>query len=185
MSVTPSGILSEPIDHARTLLANASAWQSWVGASDATQAKDSIHIGATPPPADGETYTQNELANLWPLAIIDLPPDGGGYQVSRNADGVDQQFPESGRVVMAFEDKVPDQHLGSPADARLAFFNNLGAVMLDMLQLSGTDDGTNAYLWLRGINILEGPVREDLNEVASVGAYHWVVLDLPWGFGSG
>ena len=184
MSVAATSILSLPLDHARTLLSHSSTWQSWVRASDATEAEASIHLGATPPPADGSQYSNEELRSLWPLAVISLPPDGGGFQAARDGDGTELVWPERGRIVMGIEDAIASHRLRAPGDALVEYLNELGGIMRDMLDLSGTDDGTNQFLWLRQINILDGPTREDLDAGGAVPGYHWTVLDLSWGFGS-
>lgn len=182
MTVTPTGILSLPLDNARTLIANSATWQNWVGAADADAAKEHIHI-AGPPPPSGEYFSDAEMNNLWPLCVLALPPDGQGFAVRREGDGTDLVMPQRGMVMAMFEDGVDGENENSPGDAEFAFLNEIGGVLGDMLDLAGTGDGTNQYLWLRGASINRGPMREDINEQER--PHHWILIDLPWGFGGG
>lgn len=78
MAVTPSGLLSLPLDALADLLAGTDAFQAWTGAATAAAAKERIHPHAVCADPNDASY-----ALLWPYAVINWAPgltiSWGGY----------------------------------------------------------------------------------------------------------
>jgi len=145
MAVTPSGILSEPLGYLRDTIAASTAFQAWVGAADAAEAKESIYPVAA------------RVASM-PYCVIDWAEN---WARIADAGGTRNHFAGGGDLVMTFQAAIADG-LGE-ADAAWTFMNNVGAVISDMEKLAGTDP----YLNITEISKENGPVRPTEDEVQS------------------
>lgn len=81
MAPTTAGTncLTQVEDAIVELIANCSAFQTWVGAASATAAKTSIYVHDVPQKATTDSrdyYTEAETAALFPLVLIASPIDG-------------------------------------------------------------------------------------------------------------
>ena len=163
MAVEPTGMLSKPLGHARTLLAACESFQGWVGVAaedlgepeGIAEALEHIHLVAFEDAAQGD---QSEAAYraarsvLRPLAVLALGSDFFG-DVDAEPAGY---FRHGGSIVFIFE------HLADPgeaglceADAALTFSNAVGAILEEVEALSGTA----TYLHVTGHRKQFGPAR--------------------------
>ena len=175
MAVTPSGMLSLPIKSMEDLIANTSAFQAWVGAGDVATARGSIYKMALPKPSDGDTYTTSEIAALWPFVIIAPNPTGGAFSADKVADA-DPVLLDRGSILVHWENAVATEDDDEP-DPLYQFLNDVGGILNDMLNLSGT----STYLNVRSYNTLDGPNRATEDAHAGLGDYYYMVMQFDWG----
>lgn len=124
MPVTPSGIISLPLQYLAELLAASAVFQVWTGAANETEALDSIHyVGRADPAA---------LAR--PYAIASFAADSG--TMNRQAGGVGSSFGISGGVGLILFNDV--NAALSIEDQVLAFANKVGAILAEMAAAAGT-----------------------------------------------
>lgn len=117
MAVTPTGIISAPLDALASLVASSTTFQAWVGAIDEAAAKPRAYpIAAT---------GQGEFAFVRPFALIYFVP---GFRIKRGGYG-------SGNLQILFEAAVnPDYAAdGQDADAVFGFTNKVGDILKEMM----------------------------------------------------
>jgi hypothetical protein len=124
-----------------TLLADVTAFRSWVGAGTAEQAKARIYIAAE----DEGSYTR-------PFALIATQP---GELDRAIAGGATTEHIESGTVFVLFEDDASGTH----EEAFRSFGNHVGGIIDGLCALAGR--GT--YLHVRAIE-LDDIQRSDLDQ---------------------
>lgn len=157
MTVTPSGILSEPMANLRAALSQCDAFQTWVDANDATAALSSIGLV--------------EKADLTrPFAVI----DHGETWETRRLDG-GGTYHDNGSLFVLFEEDVAEDNQSSEADAVLAFSNTIGAILEDLWAVSpGVFD-------TRSISLVSGPLRSDDKERKQGEDYVQIIFQVRWG----
>jgi len=164
--VSASAAISLPLENLRTLVAASANFQAWVGAGDASEAKEHVYRVAADSP----------FSSKRPFALV-RNADPGEVEHASEAGGAAQYFVESGALELYFEDAVAEANQDSHADAELAFLNTVGAIMGDMEALAGS--GT--YLTMTGWQILAGPTRSHPDETESGGDFYQVLLKVTWG----
>jgi len=143
MSVTPSGMFSLPLDNARTLLANAAAFQTLVEKGNATDAKTRIFIIET-----DEEFKQTEDREFCPnRAIIGYQSGGFGAELVGSTG-----WNVGGPIEVRIEAEVPDDYRNNYQWALWWFLNSLGAIVTDMRDLIAPNRG---YLNITDIKIAE------------------------------
>ena len=169
MSVTPSGMLSLPLENLRTLVAASAAFQAWVGATGETEAeliasaKEHIYLVGL----DGDN-----VVNARPFAVVD---HGESWTLTRLAEP--HTYRATGSLLLCFEDNVDAAHAGSIPDAQLAFTNMVGDVVEDMFEKAGTD----TYLAVSQITLVRGPSRSAETQQKTEGDFMQIVLQVDWG----
>lgn len=174
MSHTASGRIALVLENMRSLLAVSATFQTLRNAANATDAKVGIHLVSLPEPVDGHVYTLEELQAYRPFALIDFPDDGESFNSSRIAETA---YQDSGRLVMMLEAEVPDALAKRPADAKIWFLNQVGAILTEMMAYSG-DAG---YLTVHTFRILRGPERSRDDVLSAEGDFFQVLLEIEWG----
>ncbi len=159
MPVTPSGIMSLPLAHLRTLVANCSSFQSWTGAANAAAAEAFIHLVNLP-----------DDSLVRPYVLIDFNDKWKSQKVA------EFQFEKRGELYLLFEDDVAVANQASEADAVFDFMNNVGAVLEEMMSLSGQ----NGYLNLVEIEINDQPERTTSEESEMNEDYYTASFDVVW-----
>ena len=162
MAVVASGWLSLALENLRTLLAACPSFQTWVGAADAAAAKARIHRVSKAGPTR-------------PFALVDQWTDASATAF---AGGAGESFTHSGSQILRFEGEVSEQDSDEPADAFYTFWNAVGAIILEMEQLSGTD----GYLVVRSIMLEDGPFRSKDFE-GEADDYYYADFVVEWGPG--
>lgn len=137
--VAPTGIVSKAQGNMRTLLSESAAFQTWVGAANATEALDSIYL------IEGPAVSASR-----PLAVIG---PGDKFSMDAIAGGVISEYWHSGVVQIWFEDDVADA-LNEP-DAWFTFTNTMGAILADLVNPTDTDSVMN----ITQIEQIFGPAR--------------------------
>lgn len=162
MAVTPSGILSKPVDEFATMLANVAAFQTWVDADDASEAISSIY------PHGIETGLDNR-----PFCAIHLD----GYKSTAIGGGFGNTFSDSGAVLLVFEAAVGDDNIDSIPDAVNEFLNAVGSIIAGLKSLSGVD----GYPHIRTLDRYSGPSRVDAAEANTSEDYIQMAFTATWG----
>lgn len=148
-SVTATGLASLPLENLRTLLANCTSLQSWVGAADATAAKSHIHLMGKRKAAADATIPDAD----WPFVIVDHDDAGAFADPSIEVGG--------GTMLVQFWAQTAADYALDPENAGLAFLNNVGAILADAQTLSLQ----GGYLVVRTID-WDPEVMSDPDEVA-------------------
>lgn len=149
MPVTPTGAVSLPPKYLRDMLAASSTWQTWV--DDAVTPAARIYYGHK----DKTEQFEDDGDTLLPFAIIEdldftLPKEGFG---GRN------HFYQRGSLAIHFIAPVTAGQTHS--DAFMEFRNNIGGILDDIAQISGTA----GYLDITDMAFLEGgPSRTNPEE---------------------
>ncbi len=181
MAVSPTGVLSKPIDLLEDLIAESATFQTWVGAASAAAAKTSIHLLQLPDPADSDGYSLVESQGKRPFCLLGFPV-GAPNRFNRIADGATLTFAERGTLLMAFENNIEPIEDPDTLDDRLfTFLNNIGGIFADILAKAGTSDGSKAFLWVSAVEIIEF-FRADRDELSTHGDYFWLSASVDWGF---
>lgn len=178
MPVTPTGSLSLPLGALRTMLSNCAAFRTWVGAANPTEALESIFLVGLPGPENGEAYTPSELEELRPCAVIDFfDPGGRGLRAFTLNSLAQSDFEESGMLALDLMDDINPGDAASFEDAKIRFMNNAGAVLAELMDLSGT--GGNLHLHMIELGL--GPRRTSIEGQATRGDAWLVRLAITWG----
>jgi hypothetical protein len=161
-TVEPSGWISEPLERLRDLIADCTAFQTWVGAADAAAAKLHIHYHG---------YT----GNTRPFVVIgDMP----GYRIGlRDTHGTPRL---SGNLWLAAEAAVGADYLRTDDDAGLEFGNAWGAVLAEMVAKAGT--GASYNMELASLERVDGPNRSSDEERAQGEDFIQEIWQVTWGF---
>ena len=162
MAVTPTGFLSTPVDTLRTMLANSAAFQTWVGAADATAAKARIY----PFTIDEGSYTR-------PYAIVTF--GDGGFSLNNVGTGAADSFQDRGQLRIFFEANVSAGNQGNHADSVYEFTNQIGAVLSDIAALA-----VSGYLVISSFRV-SVPSRSDAEEKDAGADYFNVVVEVEYG----
>lgn len=135
MPVTPTGPLSLPFVAVAELLAATTAWQAICGVSSPAQARQRIHLHDLDPrdPVTG----QQPAENLLPCAVL-LDEDGLEHNRARIA---------SGRGELICEFLLPLDTDLTYSEQCIAFRNQVGSVLMEMLQRARTPDGNGGTYW--------------------------------------
>ena len=160
--VEPLNSFSKPMDLLRTMVANSTSFQTWVGAVDATAAKAFIHLIRTNP------------TPTWPLAVIDF---GDEYGRLRESGGSNQVFTQLGSMLLMFEMKVTPFNTDNWQDAGLALTNQVGLILDDIQAQAGQPDMLAIKSWE-----LKKLGRTDEDERQSTGNdLYTIVFEIDWG----
>lgn len=117
------------------LLAATTAWQTICGVSSSAQARERIHLHDLDPrdPVTG----QQPAVDLLPCAVL---LDEDGLEHSRNRIA-------SGRGELICEFLLPLDGNLNEAEQCIAFRNQVGTVLMEMLHLARTPDGQGGTYW--------------------------------------
>lgn len=170
---------------ARTL-ANCSEFIDMVGASDATQALDSIYFEKLPPPADLSKYTLTELESYRPFALI-YP-----YEYSNTRRGSPGTWSDYGALMVQIERDVPYDLAEDDAAAMQEFKAIIGRILryryyddnkrglLDLFEVEYGDEEPG-YLMGTGIRIPAMPERSDYKHIPEMGDFITGGFIVEWG----
>lgn len=159
MVSTAAGSVSLAQQHFVTMLGDSTNFRTFVGASGANiqaQALARIYQDALPPSADGREFTLIELQELRPYALVWTAPGEGGFTISIDGVGNNNEFAESGTLMLRLARDVPDDIVNQPAEIVRTFQNIYGQILDDLITLTVTAgnlsfnridlvDGQNVY----------------------------------------
>lgn len=159
VTVTYTGPLTLPLSDLRTLIAATSEFQTFVGAANATEAAESIHIGGVASPTR-------------PFVLLSLE----AFEAQRYAMGARDWFLLNGAVRVMFESAVASENQDGHADAENAALTAIDTIMSAALDLAGSD----SYMSLTGFDLAEDPRRSDEDDQDD---YYQVPCLASWGQG--
>jgi hypothetical protein len=135
---TAVGSLAKARDNLRNALAASSAFQAWVGAADAAEALERIHLSALPlpPPQKGE-YTEAELASVLPCAIVHTV----AFSAIHDATGSAWEYTHGGSINVHFIGPADSETAAYPGPCGRKFENVLGGILDDLEAIAGTSAG--------------------------------------------
>lgn len=179
MTIAAANVLSDVQENARSLLAASTAWQTWTGAADATQAAEHVYYKGLPrPPLPPEEESEPEAfglkyqQGLRPFAILDFPPESAFAWSLLSPHGT------GGQLDLLFVDNIAPGDEYDVLDAERDFVNKLGDVLEDLATNSGVN--LTAYLRVTEIRLAEGPWRGGEDERATRGDYVAARVELQW-----
>lgn len=169
----PSGGPSLALDYLKTTLANSAAFQTLVGAEDATEAKASIYLHSLPVPADANQYTLAELTGYRPYALLWTTRYEGAHEASDSA----HRFRENGAMSMQIEQDVASAITTNNAEVELRWENTIGNIIGELFDLAGQA----GYLAITRISANDGLHRTHPDQYATLGDSQWADLEVEWG----
>lgn len=176
---TPTGPISLAQQRARILLADSATFRTWTGTASQAAALNRIHLKrmATVPTSKAEWIAAR------PFCIVDLP-ENNAFVMEKTAGGRGNYYVESGAIMLQFESEVADPD--DLEDSRRIVENQLGVIFSEMWDLSGNDGatevgGTTAYLNMRGVDLVYGPIGTADDEKATQSDYILTIAMLNWG----
>lgn len=157
MAVSPSGMLSLPVDYLRSTVAASSTFQTWTGTANAAAAKARVHLGRA---AANATH---------PLACVGF---SNGFR--RFSDDLDVWQQDNVLELMFRNDFSSSLN---EADAYYTFANQIGAIMADMEAIFNDAGYLDVFDW----NIVDGPARTDDNDEQVMGYFFEVIIECRYG----
>jgi len=126
-SVTPSGVVYEPLKRFRSLLAGLTSFQTWLAVKDSAEALKSIHY----------EWTQSETRHVLLYT--------SGWSSETIARGRAVQALASGFFGVKFWEPVATTYASAPDDALISFMSNVTALMLEAHNASGQGGDLTIY----------------------------------------
>lgn len=148
--VTPTGMLSLPIDYLRNTVASSSTFRTWTSTASEALAKVRVHAVSA---------ASNATA---PLAVAGWLP---GYTRTKVGGASRNHFEGQGQLILLFRAAISE---AANADAEYDFLNKVGAVVSEMELVAGTA----TYLDIESITLSDGPYRPEENESQGIGNYY-------------
>lgn len=118
MAVSPSGILSLPLDYLRTTIANSSTFRTWTSSASVAAAKARV-------------YLVESAAPTYPFALVGWKD---GMQLDSEEGGARNFFRQDGSLELLFRSQVSDAF---DSDDVYSHLNNVGAILQEMAALAG------------------------------------------------
>ena len=159
-----AGCLALAKDNAKATLADCATFRTWVGASgdDAqAQALNRIYKDELPKPADGNTYTLEELQARRPFAIAYTGP---GFRLEK--DSGDSTW-STGTIAILLEQDIPERITNDPAAIADEFETVIGKIIYEFMALAV--GGTGGYLSATSISVPDEWVRSNPDAKADFG----------------
>jgi hypothetical protein len=129
-----TGCLSAPADALRNSLAACDAFQDWINAADATEAKLRIYLQGIPlPGGDDESYSIEQLETIFPCALIYLTSFEAGTDAT--GDGFEWGT-DSGTLELILIKLIPPQE-NDPGELERELLNTGGAILDALKDLAG------------------------------------------------
>lgn len=168
---TPTTGYNMALNNLRNALAGCSAFQTFAGAEDATEALARIHTNALPKPAAGGVYTLAEMQAYRPCAIIWTAPDQGGYRYVKEGT---RSFCDSGMIVVCLHWSIPVSIEDDPQEIEIQFGEHVGGIMDDLADQAESGFRVQAME-------PEGPYQNPEDSVPTEGNYLMGIIHLKWG----
>lgn len=120
-----------------TALSECTAFQTWVLAANATEAKSRIHIDEVEPP-ENRIYTSDELEASIPLVIIEPDEDGDTILYEHIADRSPNQYGVGWSLNLQFLGSI-NRAAETVNHDRRVFKNQIGAIVEELLTRQEVD----------------------------------------------
>lgn len=152
------------------LIASATAFQSMVGVSNATDALGHIYLQDAPDDRDPDAPPGEErLLYPRPRAIIYTD------QYKRTRDGVAEWNGEA-TIRLGFETTIPSVYLGNKLEEGFYAINTIGSIAYEMESLRDAETGLGGFWALDSIDLLDGPAPCDrVNELEYFWGAHYLL----------
>lgn len=131
------GVISLAEQHLANSLASSSRFQEWTDSDNSTEAAAHVYFTSLPEPEDGDKYTAEELAALFPCALIYTDEQANGSVIRKVGY---QTAQGSGVVAFRLYETIDDESPPTFSEAERSFKNTVGVVMAEILALSETAD---------------------------------------------
>lgn len=161
MPVTPANLFSLPLKALQDTIANSGTFQTWAGTAGGAPTLARIHLVGV-----------DVSAVVRPFALIDFGEKFDSAQIAYQG-----QFMSSGELLLLFEDAVAPANAGNHGDAKLAFTNQVGAVLNEIQDVSGQ----NSFLSIHKIKLKSGPNRSTKDERDAGTDLYQVTFEVVWG----
>lgn len=159
-------------DHLVESLANSAEFQSFVGAANATESKNSIYQDILPDPAgDNDEFDAADLNTQRPYAIIYTDETLAGYIYNRDATGC---WTGSGVLGFKLERAIPGTGTASSWDAD---FRNIGGKIIREIAEQAETAGRLAAQRIQ----MQGPFRIVEEAAQELGDFQWLQFQVFWG----
>ncbi len=168
MTTAASGSICLAEEAMRTALASCTSFQTLVGAESAEEAAARVYIDALPPPADDVAYTDEELEEYRPYALIDT-----GDDAFTTREIASYQWTTFGEFNIEIERSITEEHAADVAEVERTWKNAIGGIIDDLRALNEGLDITAIqfrYRW-----------RERNTDVSGMGMYQGAMLSVSWG----
>lgn len=140
-NISGTNCLTQAEDGVVELLANLTAFQSFVNVPDAGSAKERIYVHELPATLtdDSDTWDDSEWLSLFPLALITMPTDGPLFEVVQSARDLPIQYDINLRFEVLFE-AFPEPSLNLQDQARV-FMNHFGSILEEISLVANLEPG--------------------------------------------
>ena len=167
MAVNPSGPESLPLMYLRELISYSDNFQTWTGEDSQGDALTRILYAST---------KDREIEH--PMAFVKF---GDSFNAEAQAGGIDTAFMggDSGNVNLVFEAKIGDG-ITKEDEGVLDFMNQVGGVLEDIMDLSGSESGGVVFLNVTGISRASGPRVVSLADGDKQIDYYQVEYAINW-----
>ena len=170
----PAGSMMLAQHYLRQSLANSATFRTWTETADEAAALAKIHYEGLPPPADNAAdYTAAALTAYRPYAVV-WTDEENGFWKNKEASGF---FRAGGRLILKFEQDVPEAIAADPAEIDLRFKNTIGQIIDDLCNLTLVGVG---YLCFERITVDIGPYRTHPDDVPSQGDWQAIEIGVDW-----
>lgn len=144
--MTATGAFSVPLEGLRTLISESSTFQTWVSATDETEALDRVFVEGVPGVDDNDIDT---LSALRPFAMVTF---------DSVSDSLLSFF--GGTLMMMFESDISEANIKDHRAAAYEFSDTVGQIVVDVR------DGSYeaGKLFIRMIESVARPARSDPKE---------------------
>lgn len=163
MTTAATSSLGKAREHLRAMLAASSAFRTWVGAAGEDEAAlsaaaaESVWYESLPMPEVGNTYSEDEITEYWPYALIATED----YAARRVAN---QTFDDGGVFLIQLVGLADDAN-NNPNETTVLFENVTAKIVEELAGLSEQA----GYLEIADLRIVGGPVRAQPEDIAAGG----------------
>ena len=169
MPVAATGTTPKHIEGLIKIISECAAFQSWVGAGDATAAKDSIKV---------EDFESVDFNGARPFCMIAIG------SAETNTIAANRMFSPSAMYQISFERDIPVEYRADAKDAGFDFMNGVEAVKAELESKSdGTDGGGQPYIRIATISRQTGPLRRNKKTGDSNQDFFVMEYDVTLGWG--
>lgn len=159
-----------PLERLQALVASSPTFQAWVSEVDADGAAEHVYVAAFQPDDNAD------LIAARPFALVrNLPTADDEHEAVAGAGPFVYQ--RTGALVLLFEGNVDEDDADDAAAAETAFTDQTDAIIAEMKLLAGTDN----YLTMTSVGVMQGPARSDPKESQSTGDYFGIAYRIGWG----
>lgn len=172
----PKGPISLAEEYLRSTLADVTAFRTWCGAANQSEALARIHNDGLPAPADLEDgYTKTELQSYAPYAIVETDEEDG-YRMQFASVGDGYNYAEGGKLILRLVQIVAAGDKDDIEEAERKWKNSIGQIMAGLFEKAGGA----GYLAITGLELAE-LFRFHPNDQPALGDQQGAMIGVEWG----